>query len=339
MLATSSAKPTLPTIEDLLFSSRAAWVWDAEKQAALWANPQARLQMGETGAIARLLPSATRKRLGRIASYKRKTGLYIEPLTLPGYMREPVRCEISPLQLADGRAGLMICANPDGAREKKPKKSGNSATKREQKKPSKKIAVSLYPRGDEKQDQPVLPLTAAEMERFKALGRHIRSECGPAKISSTQPSATGRSLHSREPNINAGSALRASFEAAFDLVLTVSADLTVKAGRGRLLRHMGMTSKQLAGMQLTALTLVEEQGRFKKFLTSSLASKKLLNHWFLLQCKNKPPLPCRCFVFPAVAGSGGTDGEKLVAIAAAAIPGRIIQLAKRKCMMSPSCTV
>ncbi len=213
-------------LEELLFSPRAAFIWDKTSNRVSWMNAAARVRFGD-GLPPRLVKalSAADVELGR-----GRRGL---KLTIAG-----ISCYLNfdPLTLAGGSNGI-VAKETDGP----PKGT---------RKPLSRLKPGIAPRplppapSSGSRAHIPAPLSEEEMRSLKAVGRTVRRLC--REVSGSGPQAPSKALGGRShPAWHQG--LEKSLALAFDLVLLLDQKLVVAQVLEGRPRDFGWTKSGLRG--------------------------------------------------------------------------------------------
>ncbi|WKW51670.1 hypothetical protein [Rhodomicrobium lacus] len=272
---TATGQPSLP---DLLFSPRAAFIWNGARNAVAWMNPAARTSFElRAEDFTEALPKRFVQKLKRLTEGDAGGSVRLK---LTG--RPPLDCFAEVLHLADGEKGLIV-AETDGdfcpqVTRMAPKPSVRPARKKSRAK------TGTPP--------PAQTLTEAEMSAFKALGRKMKRLCAdkrsrPAESPSEPPFPPLRAASPPTPPS------AESFLQVFDLVLFLGSDLDVVRVSGRAARF-GWKKAELHGMPVLDL-LPDADGTILRRMSHRLASPRTRTAsetlWFATG--EGPTLPCR----------------------------------------------
>jgi len=239
-LTTPAGQPSVP---DLLFSPRAAFIWNDAQKTVAWMNPAARASFELcVEDFAAALPKDIVRQLSRLTD----EGGGTLRLKLKFSRRPPLVCAAELLHLADGQKGLIV-AETDG--DWVPA-SAPVAPRPQRTLPRRKMGKKGAPL-----PAPV-PLTDEEMSAFRALGRKMKRLCAekrkrPAPI-------TPPALPSIRPETIASPPPAENILQIFDLILLLDRDLDVVGVEGRA-AIFGWKKAQLLGKPVLDLVADAER--------------------------------------------------------------------------------
>ena len=271
-------------LPDLLFSPRAAFIWNHTRKSVAWMNPAARaaftLRLEDFSAA---IPTSLVRRFSQIAAKRESGFVKVKVAGVP-----PLACSVEILNLADGEEGVIVAELGEGE-EPRPQLALSLPSK-QAKLPRK--TVRKAPTKAPRQAAPKAPptLTADEMRAFKAVGRKVLRRCADKKRSEKPPAPACAPIHANcEASPEQPAPALANILAAFDLVLFLSDDLDISEMKGRPVR-LGWRKANLTGKSVTDILPSYDRGILRRML------KKLRDQ------------PARCSAATlAVAGENGNE--------------------------------
>jgi hypothetical protein len=285
-------------LSDLLFSPRAAFIWNHTRGTVAWMNPAARavfaLRLEDFSAS---LPASLIRRFAQFAD--RKEGGFAK-VKIPGALS--LGCSVEILKLADGQDGLIVAeAGEEEERRPPPAPSNAKKSKNEPKKTIKKAPAGSA-RGRRETPRTPPALTAEEMRAFKAVGRKVLSLCAEKRCSGEPMAAEAPLAAPTSLECPAGSPDRLAQTltdvlAAFDVVLFLGESLDIVGVRGRA-AQLGWRKAKLTGKTVGALLAPYDRALLRRML-KKLRSQTVYGSrdTLVVSGENGEALPCR-----AVAG-------------------------------------
>jgi PAS domain-containing protein len=286
---------------DLLFSSKAAWIWDAGSGEFIWASASARARFGEdlTG-FRQSLPRPTLRRLKAVSGFKRRPLSLKEPLALRAADVQPVLCELEGLRLVDGRFGLIIreasaddVTSPQSPSQRRPRNVLLPQPQGTKLRPKQAAGT-----GAKQRSQP--SLSAEELACFRAVGRRVRKLCAARN---TQGQATAdASVRSSSPacelqEITGGAPAPrpdALLLQAFDAFVELRPDGVIQTVSGRFSRSAGWGMRSYAGADVEAFAAAQDQPRLRALLEKAIGEPaRAVSGELMLQSRDGRLLPCR----------------------------------------------
>ncbi len=222
---------------DLVFSPRAAFIWDHTARAISWMNAAARSKFGKAveDLQARLAP-----RLAQCFDTANGTGKTSGTVKFKAGRQPAISCSFDVLELAGGHKGLIVS---EAAAPQQPGNVVRLPTPPKKKtiaKPSDKQPVALKPR--QVPGNPAAPacqLTPEELRAFKAIGRTVRRLAKEKRRCANAAPEAASSLPPRQNGARADvRATPAPLFPAFDLVLFLGEDFIISRTEGRP-QHIG----------------------------------------------------------------------------------------------------
>lgn len=285
---------------DLLFSSKAAWVWDAGSGEFIWASASARTRFGnDLIRFRQSLPRPTLRRLKAVSGFKRRPLLLKEPLALDTGDARPVLCELEGLRLVDGRLGLIVreAAAEDVTSFHPPTKPSPRTEAPPRRQTNLRPARQKAATGAKQQAQP--SLSAEELACFRAVGRRVRKLC-VARCANTHASANASSPSSPASKVReirdeaAATRPDARLLQAFDAFVDLTPDGVVKAVSGRFSRSAGWGMQSYAGADIEAFACVQDQPRLRVLLEKAIREPaRAISGELMLRSRDGRLLPCR----------------------------------------------
>ena len=277
-------------LSDLLFSPRAAFIWNHTRKSVAWMNPAARaafaLRLEDFSAS---LPASLIRRFAQFAERKEGGAAKVKIPSVPG-----LNCSIEILKLADGQDGLIVAELGEGEERQSPPVPSTS------RKPAKGLKKTVRKAGTRQhRTAPRTPptLTAEEMRAFKAVGRKVLRLCEHKKHS--KEAAAPVSLPA--PSDIASSqewpthALR-DIVAAFDLVLFLGESLDIVSIQGQPAR-LGLRKAKLAGKSVGDLVLPYDRTILRRMMKKLQRQTAYGSRDALLICgENGNAKPCRAIL-------------------------------------------
>jgi hypothetical protein len=261
-LATDPHTSAIGHISDLLFSARAAFIWNHSRQRVAWMNASARERLRASAKDLQdaLTPGSVRRFTREFETgTARRSGNRNMKLRLKGH--GVFDCTLELFKLAGGDDGLIVTEREGGA---KPKKS----------KPPPYEAAAKFTSNSERQlpagEKSVLQLTPEELRSFHAIGRKVRRLCREklnAVVVATSDATAAKSAPPLgdpvlPPAVQDSPAL-AGILSAFDLVVFLGADLRILHLTGRAQR-LGWKKTAMQGMAARELIHLSDRGIFER---------------------------------------------------------------------------
>ncbi len=315
-------------LSDLLFSPRAAFIWNHTRKSVAWMNPAARaafaLRLEDFSAS---LPPGLIRRFAQFAERKEGGTAKVKIFGGPS-----LSCSIEILKLADGQDGLIVAeigeaeAHPAPRPLSKSRKTAAQPDKTRRKAPARPATQS--------RKAPNAPpaLTAEEMRAFKAVGRKVLRLCEDKKPSKEAPAAVIPPILSNvalSPDRSAQAFM--DVLAAFDLVLYLDDGLGIVRLQGRAAR-LGWRKASLTGKSVEDLVLRRDRAVLRRMVKklygqASQSSKSTL----VFQGESGNAIPCR-----AILGRWGDDGAAFfLALLSLELPARLKGLQPEGAVASP----
>ena len=277
-------------LSDLLFSPRAAFIWNHTRKSVAWMNPAARAAFGpRLEDFSASLPASLIRRFTQFTERNAGGTAKVKILGVPG-----LSCSIEILKLADGQDGLIVAELSEGEEfQSTPAPSPSRKPAKGPKKTLRKAGTAHRPAA------PRTPptLTAEEMRAFNAVGRKVLRLCEDKKHSKEAAAAMplpapseiacspGRPAH----------ALR-DILAAFDLVLFLSESLDIVGIQGRAAR-LGLRKAKLAGKSVGDLMLPYDRTVLRRMMKKLRGQAAYGSRDALLICgENGNAKPCRAIL-------------------------------------------
>ncbi len=282
-------------LSDLLFSPRAAFIWNHTRKSVAWMNPAARaafaLRLEDFSAS---LPASLIRRFAQFA--ERKEGGFAK-VKIPG--APSLGCSIEILKLADGQDGLIVAEVGDEEERRPPAQASQVKERAEE---DYQEGSGRLRKGSRKNAAAPPALTAEEMRAFKAVGRKVLRLCAE-KECPNEPTAAGSPLPApSSPESPAGSPDQpqqtlTDVLAAFDVVLFLGEGLDIVDVRGRA-TQLGWRKANLTGKTVAALLAPYDHALLRRML-KKLRSQTVYGSrdTLVVSGENGEALPCR-----AVAG-------------------------------------
>jgi hypothetical protein len=308
-LAARLKKATADPIADLLFSPRAAFIWDHTARVLTWLNAAGRSKFGLG---AEELQGKLAAPLARCFGAAAKQGKAFGDITLKAGLSPAISCSFEVLELAGGHNGLIVSESadvvrlpdpPKNLRSSSPKgdianklrgKERESAKKRPIVKPCAKRKNAPAP-GPVRSEQTVSArqLTPEEMHAFKAIGRTVRR-----LARERQRSANGTLETVPVPPVEPERAaadvqtMQALLFSAFDLVLFLSEELVISQTEGRP-QIAGWRKSQLLGQPAGRVLPPPEQTILHRMIKKLRTGSKICRDTLVLQGEAHSRVPCR----------------------------------------------
>ena len=279
---------------DLVFSPRAAFIWDHTARAISWMNAAARSKFGKAveDLQARLAP-----RLAQCFDTANGTGKTSGTVKFKAGRQPAISCSFDVLELAGGHKGLIVS---EAAAPQQPGNVVRLPTPPKKKtiaKPSDKQPVALKPR--QVPGNPAAPacqLTPEELRAFKAIGRTVRrlakekrrcANAAPEAPSSLPPQQNGARARVK--------ATPAPLFPAFDLVLFLDEDFIVSRTEGRP-QHIGWRKAGLLRKPAMKVLPPAEQTVFRRMIKKLGAGTKICRDTLVLSSEAGGTIPCRAIL-------------------------------------------
>jgi hypothetical protein len=237
-----------PAFSDLLFSPRAAFIWNHSRRSVAWMNPAARTAFARTlEDFSKSLPASLTRRFAQCV--EKQAGATV-PLRIGG--GPALRCSVEILKLAGEEIGLIVAEMEEGrdlalaVLSVPPKKRAPAG------KPKRAKAGSASVKAGSSKTALPPALSPEEMRAFKAVGRKVRRLCEEKRLEGAQPGAALAPVPAETPPLDgqAAQTLRAAL-AAFDLVLLLGGGLEIVRVEGR--PRMSWSKARLIGKPVTEL--------------------------------------------------------------------------------------
>lgn len=323
-------------LQDLLFSPRAAFIWDQTRRAVTWMNAAARskFDLGPQDLQASL-PAALVRRFAQCfdAAPGKAKACRIVKLKIA---RQPaLDCSLDVLELAGGNRGLIV-AEADALQAAAgivclpapARKAGAKA-------PAKARPPAKHPKKPNKPSAPAPQLTLEELRSFKAIGRAVRrlaEEKLRAGAASPHKAACARPSQQAEPAFSVQTSPTLLFS-AFDLVLFLGKNLDIVGSEGRPQR-LGHRKSDLLGKPAAQIFHPAEQIIFHRMARKLEASAAQTGRDTLLLCDAAGgTLPCRAILGRWPDG----NARYFLALISLAMPQRLKRL-QPQALNAPSIT-
>lgn len=280
-------------LSDLLFSPRAAFIWNHTRNSVAWMNPAARaafaLRLEDFSAS---IPPSLVRRFAKFT--ERKEGGFAK-VKIPG--GPGLSCSIEILKLADGQDGLIVAEA--GEMEERQSPPTPSASRKPAAGPRKTVRGKQAGSARQRRKAPKTPptLTAEEMRAFKAVGRKVLRLCEEKKHSDEPEVAAPLPAPASPSPIESG-ALRSAKAltdvlAAFDLVLFLGESLDIVGVQGRPAR-LGWRKSRLAGKTAGDLLAPSDRAILRRMLKRLHGQTAHASKDTLVVCgENGNAMPCR----------------------------------------------
>jgi len=280
-------------LSDLLFSPRAAFIWNHTRNSVAWMNPAARaafaLRLEDFSAS---IPPSLIRRFAKFTD--RKEGGFAK-VKIPG--GPGLSCSIEILKLADGQDGLIVAEVGEAAERQAP--PAPSTSRKPAAAPKKTVRRTPAGSARQRRKAPKTPptLTAEEMRAFKAVGRKVLRLCEEKKHSDNPAAAAPLPAPAPSSPFESG-ALRSAQAltdvlAAFDLVLFLSESLDIVGLQGRPAR-LGWRKAKLAGKTVGDLLAPSDRAILRRMLKKLHAQTAHGCKNTLVVCdENGNAMPCR----------------------------------------------
>jgi len=278
-------------LSDLLFSPRAAFIWNHTRKSVAWMNPAARaafaLRLEDFSAS---LPASLIHRFAQFTERKEGGAAKVKIPGVPG-----VNCSIEILKLADGQDGLIVAELGDGEWLQSP--AVPYTLHKPAKSPKKPLRKTRQCRTTPKTPS---TLTAEEMRAFKAVGRKVLRLCEDKKQRSNEAAAAVPVAAPSDIPLSperAAHALR-DILAAFDLVLFLGQSLDIVGIEGVPTR-LGLRKAKLAGKSIGDLMPPYDRAILRRMLKKLHGGTACGSRDTLVVCgENGYATPCRAVLLP-----------------------------------------
>ncbi len=303
---------------DLLFSPRAAFIWDNSRKAIAWMNTAARSKFG-IGLVdlPGALPAALAGRLAQCFDAIREGAKPRRAIRLKLAPNASCDFSLEPLELAGGQSGLIVSeivkavAEGEDAPQAQPKRKPALKGAPKVRRSAKKIRKDLNGK-----PRPVPQLTAEEFRSFKAIGRKVRRLCrekqrglASSQVLSEPPAKPLQATVCEAPTL---------LFSAFDLVLFLDADLCVLRVEGRA-QTFGWSKPALMRKPAAHLLTPREQTIFGRMVKKLEAGQLQLCRDTLLIEGDSSGVPCRAILGRWIEG----DGAFFLALLSLKLPYRL----------------
>ena len=306
-------------LSDLLFSPRAAFIWNHTRNSVAWMNPAARsafaLRLEDFSAS---LPPGLIRRFAHFTERKEGGLAKVKIAGSPS-----LTCSIEILKLADGQDGLIV-AETDA--DERPAKPVPCAPARAAKKAVRKSSAGT---AKQRRKSPKIPptLTTEEMRAFKAVGRKVLRLCEekkdlPPSAEAPLPVAAPSPFGSAGPSPDRSAQALADVLAAFDLVFFLNDSLDIVSLQGRAPR-LGLRKAKLARKNAYDLLLPYDQGILRRmFKRLNGGTSKRSRDTLVVRGETGDGVACR-----AVLGRWGEGGAAFfLALLSLELPARLKRL-------------
>ncbi len=308
-MAARQKKATADPIADLLFSPRAAFIWDHTARVLTWLNAAGRSKFGLG---AEELQGKLAAPLVRCFGAAAKQGKASGDITLKAGLSPAIPCSFEVLELAGGHKGLIVSETADIVRLPDPPKKlrssspkGDSANKlRSEESGSAKKRPIVKPCAKRKNTPVPGPvrskqaasagqLTPEEMRAFKAIGRTVR-RLARERQRGANGALKAVSVPPVEPKRAVGDAraTQVLLFSAFDLVLFLSEELVISQTEGRP-QIAGWRKSQLLGQPAGRVLPPPEQTILHRMIKKLRAGAKICRDTLVLQGEALGSVPCR----------------------------------------------
>jgi hypothetical protein len=294
---------------DLLFSPRAAFIWDHSARAIAWLNAAARSKFG---AGREELQQKLGVRLARSFSAAASHGNIAGAIEFKAGFDPKISCSFEVLELAGGHEGMIVSEmasaqeRPAAGRKPAPPKSKCApAALRKRGSASAKLlaAASAKSAAPARSELPALrppapaarQLTPDEMRAFKAVGRTVRRL---ARDKRQESSGAPAALASRAGKPRSTSQVRtaeAMLFSAFDLVLLLDADFVIAQTEGRP-QAAGWRKSALLGRAAEKLLTPAEQAILRRMIKKLQAGAKICRDTLVLTGEARESAPFRAIL-------------------------------------------
>jgi hypothetical protein len=314
-------------LADLLFSPRAAFIWDHTARTVTWMNGAARSKFGfGAEALQAALPASAVSRLTKGFGAAQANGTASGSIRFKAGRHPAIPCAFEITDLACGHKGLIVsdaAAAPEPANVVRlpapPKKK--AAAKPSGKRPAtpKRQTALSKPAA-----APAGQLTAEELRAFKSIGRTVRrlarekrhrAKAAPASAPDTaQPPRQAMSA----AGMQAASDLVFS---AFDLVLFLDHDLAVSRTEGRP-QAIGCRKSGLLGKPAANVLAPGEQTIFQRMVKKLNAGVKACRDTLVFSGGAGSSVPCRA----VLSRWPDADTPYVLALLSLSLPARLKRL-------------
>ena len=278
-------------LSDLLFSPRAAFIWNHTRKCVAWMNPAARaafaLRLEDFSAS---LPASLIRRFAQFAERKEGGAAKVKITGVPR-----LNCSIEILKLADGQDGLIVAELGEGEEFQAPPVP---STSRKPAKGPRKTFRKTVTRQRRTASKTPPTLTAEEMRAFKAVGRKVLRLCEDKKQRSKE---AAEAVPLPAPSDTASSPERPAHAlkdmlAAFDLVLFLGENLDIVGLQGQAAR-LGLRKAKLTGKSLGDLMLPYDRTILRRMMKMLQHQAAYGSRDALLICgENGNAKPCRAIL-------------------------------------------
>jgi hypothetical protein len=277
-------------LSDLLFSPRAAFIWNHTRKSVAWMNPAARaafaLRLEDFSAS---LPASVIRRFADFTERQEGGATKVKIPGVPG-----LKCSIGILKLADGQDGLIVAELGEGEERQSPPVASTSRT------PAKAPRKTVRKTGTTQRrtgPKTAPTLTAEEMRAFKAVGRKVLRLCEDKKHSKNAAAAVSLPAPSEDAISPEGPthALR-DMLAAFDLVLFLGERLDIVGIQGQA-APLGLRKAKLAGKSVGDLMLPYDRAILRRMMKKLQRQATYGSRDALVICGEKGSAkPCRAII-------------------------------------------
>jgi hypothetical protein len=278
-------------LSDLLFSPRAAFIWNHTRKSVAWMNPAARAAFDlRSEDFSASLPASLIRRFAQFTERKQGGAAKVKIPGVPG-----LNCSIEFLKLADGQDGLIVAELGEGEKlqsppvpftPRKPAKSPRK-THRNEVARQRRTAPKTQP-----------TLTAEEKRAFKAVGRKVLRLCEDKKQHSKEVAAA---VPLPAPSDIASSPERPTHAlsdilSAFDLVLFLGEGLDIVGLQGQAAR-VGLRKAKLGGKSVGDLMLPYDRTILRRMMKKLRCQAAYGSRDVLIICgENGNAKPCRAIL-------------------------------------------
>jgi hypothetical protein len=254
-------------LSEVLFSPRAAFIWNSGSRSVTWMNAAARSKF-DLGLqdISKVLSAELGRRLGHAANPVGANDKTAATVRVKIARCPPLNCSIESLKLAEGHEGLIVAELEAGRDDSNMELAGEKRSKSSKR-------FRKFPKSSPKKPQENLTgapfLTPEELRSFRAIGRKVRKLCREkeqAKRLSTMASKPVPPSHANISRLGSETThgLHGIFS-VFDLIMFLGEDLNVLRIEGRPQRF-GWRKSDLRGKPVTDFLFLSEQAVFYRMV-------------------------------------------------------------------------
>ncbi|MGO9486736.1 MAG: hypothetical protein ACLPX9_19540 [Rhodomicrobium sp.] len=275
-------------LTDLLFSPRAAFVWDHTASAIAWMNAGARSKFGLD---TEELPPRLAARLAQCFDAAQGNGKAVSAVKFKAGHHPAISCSFEVIELAGGHRGLIVS---EAASAQEPPNVVRLPAPAKKKTAAKPQAAPERQRAPSK-PTPACQLTPEELRAFKSIGRTVRRLAREKECCAGAPEAVCAPPPRQSHPAGGSQATPDLLLSAFDLVLFLGTDFAVCRSEGRP-QHVGWRKSKLMGKSAETVLPLAEQAIFRRMIKKLNAGAKICRDTLVVSNEAGGSVPCRAIL-------------------------------------------